>query len=140
MLALAAGLLLQAYRPLHFLPLGGRGPAVGVGSSLIAAALVWMIAAERSLRSAGTPLEPWKPTTALVTSGPYALSRNPLYLGLTAAFVGVALVLGNGWLLVALPPLATVMVLGVVRREERYLQSLFGECYARYRRSVRRWL
>ncbi|MEZ5331910.1 MAG: isoprenylcysteine carboxylmethyltransferase family protein [Thermoanaerobaculia bacterium] len=140
MLALAAGLLVQAYWPLVPVPADLRPVAAGVGGFLIAVALVVLIAAERTLQRAGTPVEPWKPTTALVTAGPYALSRNPIYVSLLAAFLGVALILDNGWLLLAAPGLTLALAAGVIRREERYLARRFPGEYAAYRSRVRRWL
>lgn len=140
MLALASGWMLQAYWPVAFLPPEARAPAAGIGGFLIAVALVVLIAAERAMRRAGTPVEPWKPTVVLVTGGPYALSRNPIYLALLAAFLGVSLLLDNGWLLLALPPLVAALVTGVIRKEERYLSRRFPEQYAEYRSRVRRWI
>lgn len=76
---------------------------------------------------------------ALVTTGPYAVSRNPMYVGWTALYLGIALVLNTVWLFVLLPAvLATCH--RVVRREERSLEREFGDGYRAYRREVRRYL
>jgi protein-S-isoprenylcysteine O-methyltransferase Ste14 len=89
---------------------------------------------------ARTSVIPNRPASRLVTSGPYRFSRNPMYIGLSALYLGLALVFDLGWP-IALFPLAVVgLYLLVIRREERYLARAFGEEYAAYARRVRRWL
>jgi protein-S-isoprenylcysteine O-methyltransferase Ste14 len=75
----------------------------------------------------------------LVDRGPYAFSRNPMYLGWTLGYVGVALVAGTAWPLVLLP-VALVVTQVEVLREERSLERRFGDAYRSYRTSVRRYL
>lgn len=77
--------------------------------------------------------------TALVTDGPYRSSRNPMYLGWTAGYLGVALLVDLPWALVLLPAVLAV-VHRQVGREERALERRFGDEYRRYRRAVRRYL
>jgi protein-S-isoprenylcysteine O-methyltransferase Ste14 len=75
----------------------------------------------------------------LVDGGPYAFSRNPMYVAWTAGYVGVTLVAGTAWPLLLLPiVLAATQV--VVTREERSLERRFGDVYRRYKASVRRYL
>ncbi len=85
------------------------------------------------------PLHPEKATT-LVTTGIYAYTRNPMYLGLLVVLIGVAVWLGN-----ALAPVMLVIFVLYIARfqivpEERVLHAKFGEDYAAYIRRVRRWL
>ena len=81
-----------------------------------------------------------RPQAALLTSGPYAFSRNPLYLGGNVfIFFGAALVLGSPAALVLIAVHLFFVEL-FIRREERQLQEQFGEAWARYRRRVRRWI
>jgi protein-S-isoprenylcysteine O-methyltransferase Ste14 len=75
----------------------------------------------------------------LVDRGPYALSRNPMYVAWTLGYVAVALVAGTAWPLVLLP-VVLVMTQVVVLREERSLERRFGDAYRSYRTSVRRYL
>lgn len=91
------------------------------------------------LRARTSPL-PMKPTTALVFSGPYRWTRNPMYLGMLLLYIGVALLFDIVWALVLTP--AVVLLVGrlVIRREERYLEAKFGEDYRVYQRQVRRWI
>ena len=81
-----------------------------------------------------------KPATALATAGPYRVSRNPIYLALTLFYLGVGLAAGSLWVVVLAGPALLVMHLGVVRREERYLERRFGAAYLDYARRVRRWI
>ena len=75
----------------------------------------------------------------LVDSGPYAFSRNPMYVAWTVGYLGVALVAGTAWPLLLLPVVLAVTQV-VVLREERSLERHFGDKYRRYKTSVRRYL
>ncbi|MEN6425579.1 MAG: isoprenylcysteine carboxylmethyltransferase family protein [Phycisphaerales bacterium] len=89
---------------------------------------------------AGTPFDPHKPASALITDGPYRYSRNPAYVALTLWYLGIALLLNNGWaLLLVLGPLLVVDRC-VIQREEQHLEAKFGEAYRRYKSTARRWL
>ncbi|WP_254533481.1 methyltransferase family protein [Natrinema gelatinilyticum] len=77
--------------------------------------------------------------TGLVTTGPYAFTRNPMYVGWFALYLGLALVLNIAWLFVVFPAVV-VSCHRVVRREERTLEHDFGDEYRSYRRKVRRYL
>ena len=83
---------------------------------------------------------PMKPTTALVTSGPYRVTRNPMYVGMAFLYAGLALSLGVIWALALLPAVLLMVDRLVIAREERYLEAKFGEEYRDYKRRVRRWL
>jgi protein-S-isoprenylcysteine O-methyltransferase Ste14 len=98
---------------------------------------LWAIIA---FRRAGTRPEPWKPVTAFVTSGPYRFTRNPMYVGFTLIYLGVAAMVNTAWPLWFLPAIFLTMHFGVVRREEAYLERRFGDDYRAYRDRVRRWL
>jgi protein-S-isoprenylcysteine O-methyltransferase Ste14 len=80
------------------------------------------------------------PTRAIVTQGPYARSRNPMYIGATVAFIGIAIAVDTVWILALAPVLVGYFWMGVIRREERYLERRFGDTYAAYRSRVRRWV
>lgn len=75
----------------------------------------------------------------LVTQGPYAVSRNPMYVGWTLTYVGCALLLGNPWPLILLPGV-TVATHREVLREETRLEERFGAAYRTYTLNVRRYL
>ena len=87
-----------------------------------------------------TGLLPGQPSTSVLDNGPFARSRNPLYVGLLVASAGVALLAGSLWALLALPVEWALLHWGAVLPEERYLTATFGDTYADYRGRVRRWL
>ena len=91
-------------------------------------------------RKAKTAFDVRKSANALVTSGPFRYSRNPGYVALTAAYVGVALMVDSVWILVMVLPALAVMQGAVILREERHLERRFGDAYQRYRGTVRRWI
>lgn len=109
-------------------------------AALIVAGLVGMAIFHRAFRRHGTNVPTFKPTTALVTDGPYRFSRNPGYLSVLLVYAGIVLAANSVWLLALLVVFALVVRYGVVAREERYLERKFGEDYRRYKASVRRWI
>jgi protein-S-isoprenylcysteine O-methyltransferase Ste14 len=116
------------------------GPSRLVGGLLAAAGVALIASAVASMRRAGTDPRPERPSTVLVTDGPYALSRNPIYLGLVAIYAGLMLVVGTAWPVLFLPTGLAVLRTGVVLREERYLAERFGGAFIDYAGRVRRWL
>ncbi len=93
-----------------------------------------------TLYRTGTAIDPMKRTTCLVSSGVYRVSRNPAYLGLVFIYAGIAVIGRSAASLVLLPIVMVLVYSQVIRREESYLLSVFGEEYTRYSREVRRWL
>ena len=87
-----------------------------------------------------TGLLPGEPTRAIIEEGPYRVSRNPLYVGLLALYLGIALLAPTFWALVLFPVAVLLIYWGAIRPEERYLHERFGAPYDDYRRRVRRWL
>ena len=80
------------------------------------------------------------PATTLVTSGPYALTRNPMYVSLALLTTAFALFLNTWWIVFLLIPVLLVVQRFVIVKEERYLRRRFGAEYEAYTRRVRRWL
>ena len=95
---------------------------------------LWVMAANR------TAVLPGGATTRILQSGPFRLSRNPLYVGLVALDLGWALLAQSFWTLLFVPIGVVALAWGAVRPEERYLSDKFGPEYAAYRARVRRWL
>lgn len=89
---------------------------------------------------ARTPIDPYSPPSALVTTGPFRFSRNPLYVALHVIYVAVCLWTASISSLILLPLANAIMVWGVIRREERFLEEKFGDTYRVYRAKVRRWV
>ena len=133
---LGLGLALDWRWPLPLVP-----PALtwlGLAIVVVAGVLVgWAI---QTMRAAHTRIEPWQPTTAICAGGPYAWTRNPMYVGMLLLYIGLAVFLNSAWVLAVLPLVLVVMTWGVVRREERYLERKFGSVYLDYKASVRRWV
>jgi protein-S-isoprenylcysteine O-methyltransferase Ste14 len=134
---LAATLALQKWLPL---PLPVRPVTKTVGAVLTVAGLALSASGAATFRRHHTTVVPHHPVSTLVTKGPYRISRNPMYTGLTAAYVGAALWVGTWWPLTIapLPVLATRR--WVIVPEEDYLKRRFGDEYERYQSQVRRWL
>jgi protein-S-isoprenylcysteine O-methyltransferase Ste14 len=110
------------------------------GWLLVGAFMVWNGWALVTMSRHRTALLPGGATRTVVDSGPFARSRNPLYLGLLAGAAGVALLAGSFWALVALPLEWALLRWGAVVPEERYLAAKFGDAYAEYTSRVPRWL
>lgn len=83
---------------------------------------------------------PFRPANAFVARGPYRLTRNPMYLGMTCTLAGVGMMLGRGWIALSAFLAALVIDRYAIRREEAYLERRFGGEYLDYKRRVRRWL
>jgi protein-S-isoprenylcysteine O-methyltransferase Ste14 len=134
---LALGLLLHWIYPVN--PLSVL-PARVIGT-LIFIASVWLaLSAKIAMSRTGTNIRPDRPTTAIVTDGPFRFTRNPLYVAGTGIYVSITLLVDALWPLVLLVPLLVVLAKGVIAREERYLEGKFGDTYRNYKSRVRRWL
>lgn len=102
--------------------------------------LVLFVSALLAFRQAHTTLIPNRPAAALVATGPYRFTRNPMYLSLVCLYMAGALWLNTWWAVVVLPVVVVVIDRAVIAREERYLASAFPAEYEAYRGRVRRWL
>jgi protein-S-isoprenylcysteine O-methyltransferase Ste14 len=134
---LVLGLLLSAVLgdPLH-----SSSVTVVLGVLLIVAFAVWNGWALMTIARHRTALLPGGETTTMIDRGPFARSRNPLYLGLLVGSAGLALLAGSLWALVALPVEWALLHWGAVLPEERYLGEKFPTTYADYAGRVRRWV
>ena len=135
-----AGAVLLAYAwPGAGVELPGRrvfGAAVIIGGVCIA------LAGVVQFRRAGTTVNPLSPGNArsVVTTGVFAWTRNPMYLGMAAALVGLSTWLGTWPALLVAAAFCAYLTRFQIVPEERALHDLFGEPYARYCRRVRRWI
>ncbi len=137
LLAITGGLMLGFARPLAFLPSGLELP---LGSAIVSGSVVLFFSSVRTFRAAGTPVPGNRPTTAIVRSGPYRFSRNPIYLAFSLLQLGIAAWTNNLWLVAALIAAIALMTMVVIPREEQYLERKFGTEYLDYKASVRRWV
>jgi len=122
------------------LPITEWAVALPAGLALSVAAVVLARWGRRTMQAAGTNINPGLPATTVVTAGPFRYSRNPLYIALTLLYLGLTLAVNTWWGIVLLAPLLIAMHVGVVLREERYLDRKFGDSYRDYRSRVRRYV
>jgi protein-S-isoprenylcysteine O-methyltransferase Ste14 len=111
-----------------------------IGASVLVAGIGLFAVARWTLGRARTPIDPMKPSTALVTSGVYGLSRNPLYLGALLMYCGIGIAGRSIVSLALLPAVLAAIRLIVIQREEEYLRRVFGVAYDEYCGRVRRWV
>jgi protein-S-isoprenylcysteine O-methyltransferase Ste14 len=134
---LAIGLGLSFMFPVSFLPLPISLPLAAL--AMIGAG--WFsTSAFRVMNRAQTAIDPAKPATAIVSGGVFRFSRNPLYLSLTLLYIAISLLFSALWALLLLLPLLVIVQIGVIQREEIYLERKFGDEYLRYKAQVRRWI
>lgn len=121
----------------------GIAPSTGLqaaGMFTIVAGLTLGLLAVRQMRRAHTSPDPGEPTTALVATGPYRFSRNPIYLGFTLLVLGISLLVQTWWGLILTPLCVLIVSRLIIRAEEAYLLIRFGEQYRSYTAQVRRWI
>ena len=135
-----AAIALQRLVPLS-LPRGSLTPIIIAGGVLlIVAGVALVILARQAFARRGQPTDPGRPTSTLVTTGVFAVSRNPLYLGGVCVLAGLALVVNLPWVLVLLLPAIIACHVLLIAPEERYLAARFGAQYRTYAATVPRWI
>ena len=137
-LAIIVGLALHWLVPLPFMP--AHLPVDWIGAVIFVLAIALGVSAVITMTKAGSNVPTNRPSTTIVTRGPYRVTRNPIYLGMFLGQVGLAIAFNSLWLLVTLVPFVLVIRNGVVAREEAYLTRRFGDVYSGYCSHVRRWL
>jgi protein-S-isoprenylcysteine O-methyltransferase Ste14 len=135
---LVAAFALNWFRPLPFLPASLPHIELGLVVLLLALVIVRWVAA--SFRAARTNILTSQATTAIVSTGPFAYSRNPVYVAILLALVGFAVAANSLWFFAALVVMAVILQFGVIAREEAYLERKFGGAYLDYKAKVRCWL
>jgi protein-S-isoprenylcysteine O-methyltransferase Ste14 len=136
---LAAATVLEAIVPLP-IPVAHSLASYAVGVAFAAGGFIMIAIGTQRFAAAGTNIPPTLPTTALVVDGIYERTRNPLYLGTTLVYLGLSVAALSLWAIALLVPLLWVINVGVVKREERYLERKFGDAYRDYKARVRRWI
>ena len=110
------------------------------GAVVIALGVVIAATAANLFRRAHTPVIPFHTSTALVTTGWYRFTRNPMYLGMVLAACGVAIVQGSLGAWFPVPLFIAILQLRFIRGEEEFLEAIFGDEYRRFKDRTRRWL
>src|SRR5438132_13973401 len=133
--SILAGLRLNAVWPARMIP----SAIEPIGGWLILLAVALFALSVREFRRARTPIRTRKPVTAVITTGPYRFSRNPIYLSFTLLQLGLGLWANSAWLVGLLIPTLVLMSYGVIARQDRYMARKFGDEYLQYKRAARRW-
>src|SRR5690606_21093810 len=110
------------------------------GAAIFILGLMLLAWAALNFQRAGTNVPTNRPSTAIVATGPYRFSRNPIYIAMLIGQIGVAIYFDNAWQFVVAIPFIAVLRYGVIAREESYLERKFGQTYLDYKARVRRWL
>ena len=136
--AIGAGFLLEWVLPVRL----GSGWSISriAGCVLLAVALGLIASAENIMFRAGTTPNPTRPTTAIVTAGPFRFTRNPMYLAWEIICIAAGLSGNTLWPVLMAFPAAVVTGRVVIDKEERYMEQKFGAAYLDYKSQVRRWI
>ena len=137
LILIAVGVAIGLIWPVEIIPAPWQYVA---GGPIIAGAVLLVLSAFRLFRKAETPVPTYLTPKALVTSGVYRLTRNPIYLALLMLIVGLAVTLDNIWLIAAAALFQQIIRWGVIAREELFLEAKFGEEYRAFKQRTRRWI
>ncbi len=111
-----------------------------LGVALIGSSVLFIVISARLFDKLGTTIRPFEESTALVVTGPFKYSRNPMYLGMVGVLMGLAVVLGTATPVVVIPVFVWLITRRFVLGEEAALEARFGDDYTEYRNRVGRWL
>lgn len=132
-------LVVQRVIPISF-PRGNITPAFVIGGVLlILVGIVFVVLARREFARYGQPTDPGQSTSEMVTTGVFAISRNPLYLGGVILLTGISLAFNLPWALILLLPSIIACHFILIAPEEKYLAAKFGEKYHLYTATIHRW-
>jgi protein-S-isoprenylcysteine O-methyltransferase Ste14 len=124
----------------HWFPMSVRPEGLGwTGALLLGLAVALSQWAMHHFRTRKTSVFPWKPTRVILEDGPFAFTRNPIYLSFAMAQLGIGLALDALAVVLLVVPAVLATDRWVIRREEAYLERKFGDAYRAYRGRVRRW-
>ena len=129
--------IIDYFYPLSFIT---AMPSKILGYGVIIVALLIVFIASRSFKKVKTNIEPWKPTSKIVSEGVFAYSRNPIYLAFALVPIGHGIILGSVGILLSLIPAVICTYFVAIKKEEQYLEQKFGSEYLDYKTKVRRWL
>lgn len=132
-------LLLQKLFPISALFFKTQIAAI-LGYLFVAFGLIFSLPAIVKFIGSKNTLITIKPASSLQTDGVYAITRNPMYLGLLLLYTGIAFFAGNLWTFILIPMVVMIITNYVIGREEKYLLDAFGQDYTSYKIKVRRWI
>jgi protein-S-isoprenylcysteine O-methyltransferase Ste14 len=123
------------------LPRGSLTPVLQLaGAILIVVGVGLAVLARREFAQYGQPTDPGLPTSKIISTGVFSISRNPLYLGGVFTLAGISLALNLPWVLILLLPSMVACHYILIAPEESYLAAKFGEQYRNYTATVHRWI
>lgn len=135
LLALSIGMhfLYPIYQILYY-------PFAYFGFLLVIVGIILNLWADHLFKKANTTVKPFKDAKTFLTSGPFRMSRHPMYLGMTSILLGVAIILGS--IITFLFPILFVILMEFIfiPFEEKNLDRIFGRDYSDYKKKVRRWI
>jgi protein-S-isoprenylcysteine O-methyltransferase Ste14 len=137
LISLIAMFLLDRFYPV--LEFGSVRTTV-VGALGLALGLIVTVSSAQLFKRAGTPLRPFEESTAVVTTGMFRVTRNPMYLGMVLGQVGVGVMLGSLTAFTPIPVFVAIIHTQFIVHEERFMEGLFGDEYVAYKKTVRRWI
>ena len=135
--ALVVAALLEWFLPLPFLP---TTLSRIIGAAVFLSGFAFGMPAFRLMRQAKTTLNPYRSSTAVITSGPFGITRNPLYVANLLNYTGLVIFFGLVWGILLLPAVVWLTNRWVIIPEENYLEQKFGDEYRRYKASIHRWI
>ncbi len=135
--SLMVGLGLDYLWPLPVLP---QTIQYAAGFSITALSLLLFGLVLREFSRSKTSIDHRKPTTEIISTGPFAYSRNPVYVSMTMFLFGVATAVDSLWIFLMIIPAVLILHYFVILREEAHLERTFGDDYQRYKMAVRRWV
>lgn len=136
---LLLGGILEFFVPSN-IPLFTKPLRIGLGLLVGGSGFAFMMIAHEKFKRIKTNIPTNLPATTFVIKGAYGISRNPMYVGGSAFFLGIGLMIGSIWILAAYIPLGLYLSRYVIPCEEAYMERTFGNDYKAYCRKVRRWL
>ncbi len=110
-----------------------------LGGVLVLLALLCVLYLSRVFNRLNTHIEPWKPTSSIISTGLYGYSRNPIYVAFAAITIGIGLMVSSLWVMMSFLPASIAVFLVAIKKEEVYLEKKFGDEYLNYKEKVRRW-
>lgn len=135
----AGALFIQKRLPVSDV-LFGKAITKIIGSAFLIVALFFLTKSLRQFFLTKNTVILIKPASSLQTTGVYAITRNPMYLGLALVYLGTTCFIGNWWNVILFPVLLIIVQEYIIKREEKYLSAEFGQEYEAYKNKVRRWL
>lgn len=138
--AIAASILLHFLYKLPWLAQPLSDILFAIGWLFVAGGVALIVSALRAMKAARTSPMPTVAATHLVTSGAFAVTRNPIYLANTLVMIGIGLIAGMAWFLLLAIVAAFLTQKAAIEPEERHLDARFGKRYREYAKKVRRWV